>query len=184
MSFTAKKYSGVAQQTDGKRELTSVDKNWERWLDNHGDRIFRLSLRLCGGCHADAEDLTQEALIAAFQSRPRFAGRAKVTTYLHAVTVNCWRKRLRSAPPPTLALLETEAAPQNVIHQHFTRLSLDAAVAQLSQAQREAFVLVKAEGLTHKEAAQVLGVPQGTVQSRVHEATLRLRTLLSEEDFR
>ena len=107
-----------------------------------------------------------------------------MTTYLHAVTVNCWRKRLRSAPPPTLALLETEAAPQDVIHQHFTRLSLDAAVAQLSQAQREAFVLVKAEGLTHKEAAQVLGVPQGTVQSRVHEAILRLRTLLSEEDFR
>ncbi len=161
-----------------------MDKNWERWLDSHGDRIFRLSLRLCGGCYADAEDLTQEALIAAFQSRPRFAGRAKLATFLHAVALNCWRKRLRSAPPQALPLLETDTAPGNAISAHLTRLSLDAAVAQLSEAQREAFVLVKAEGLTHKEAAAVLGVPQGTVQSRVHEAILRLRTLLSEEDFR
>jgi RNA polymerase sigma-70 factor, ECF subfamily len=161
-----------------------VDKNWERWLDNHGDRVFRLSLRLCAGCYADAEDLAQEALIAAFQSRPRFAGRAKVTTFLHAVTVNCWRKRLRAAPPQALPLLDTDSTPGNVIAAHLTRLSLDAAVAQLTEHQRAAFVLVKAEGLTHKEAAALLGVPQGTVQSRVHDAILRLRELLSEEDFR
>ncbi len=42
---------------------------------------------------------------------------------------------------------------------------------------------MKAEGLTHREAAEVVGVPQGTVQSRVHEAILRLRTLLSEEEL-
>ncbi|MCX6367051.1 MAG: RNA polymerase sigma factor [Armatimonadetes bacterium] len=100
-----------------------MDKNWERWLDSHGDRIFRLSLRLCGGCYADAEDLTQEALIAAFQSRPRFAGRAKLATFLHAVALNCWRKRLRSAPPQALPLLETDTAPGNAISAHLTRLS-------------------------------------------------------------
>jgi len=155
-----------------------VRTTWEQFIDTHGDRLFRLSLRLSAGSYADAEDLAQEALIAAYQSLPRFAGRARLTTYLYALTLNCWRKRCRAEGVRPLPLKDQEVvAPDSTLE----RLVLDAALAQLTEAQREAFVLVKAEGLTSKEAAAVLKVPQGTVQSRVHEATLRLRTLLSEE---
>jgi RNA polymerase sigma-70 factor (ECF subfamily) len=52
----------------------------------------------------------------------------------------------------------------------------------LTPRQRAAFVLVKVEGLKYREAAEALGVPQGTVQSDVHAATLRLRAALSPAD--
>lgn len=156
--------------------------SWDRFLEAHGDRLFRLSLRLSAGCHADAEDLAQEALLAAYQSLPHFAGRARLTTYLYSITLNCWRKRHRRDGERLIPLKDDELAGGSALDTLLTRLSLDAAMAQLTEVQREAFVLVKAEGLTSKEAAAVLKVPQGTVQSRVHDATLRLRALLSEEE--
>ncbi len=61
------------------------------------------------------------------------------------------------------------------------RMTLEAALATLPSELYEAFVLVKSEGLKYREAALVLGVPQGTVQSRVHDAVQKLRVLLQEE---
>jgi len=59
-------------------------------------------------------------------------------------------------------------------------LALSCALAALPPDLREAFLLVKAEGLKYREAAQVLEIPQGTVQFRVHQASRRLRVLLTE----
>ena len=59
-------------------------------------------------------------------------------------------------------------------------VSLTCALAALPPDLREAFLLVKAEGLTSREAAQVLDIPQGTVQWQVHQASRRLRALLTE----
>jgi RNA polymerase sigma-70 factor, ECF subfamily len=162
-----------------REETQRVDKEWEAWLDNYGDRLFRLSLRLCNGCHADAEDLVQEALIAAFQSRPKFSGRAKQSTYVHAITLNCWRKRLRRKLSFT-PLTGNEIS--DSYGSSLAKLTLDAALETLTIDQREAFVLVKSEGLTYKEAAAILKIPQGTIQSRVFDATQRLRLFLTEEN--
>lgn len=152
--------------------------------DAHADWVFRLCLRLCGGCHADAEDVAQETLIAAFRSLPRFAGRAQVTTWLYTVTMRTWRKSRSRYGPDTLPLEEAEAAtPRNaLLSACLVRLSTEAALRALPGPLREAFVLVKAEGLTHREAAARLEIPQGTVQWRVHEAARRLRRTLSEEE--
>ena len=62
-----------------------------------------------------------------------------------------------------------------------TRISLQSALAALPDAVREAFLLVKAEGLKCREAAAVLGIPEGTVKYRVHQAVILLRELLDEE---
>ena len=159
-----------------------------RLYDQHGDMVFRLSLRLCGGCVADAEDLAQDALIAAFQGFPRFAGRARVTTWLYTVTVRAWQKRRAREDPETLPLREEDHARlslavgrEDVLSAHLTRLTIDAAISGLPDTLREAFVLVKCEELTHREAARVLGLPQGTIQARVHEAARRLRVAIGGE---
>jgi RNA polymerase sigma-70 factor (ECF subfamily) len=150
-------------------------------LLEHKDRVYRLALRLSAGCVAEAEDITQEALVAALRTFPLFLGKARLTTWLHTVTVRTWRARQKRSPLKTESLDErTRAVPEDIA----LRLDLDHALCALPEAQREAFVLVKAEGWTHKEAAKILGVPQGTVQARVFEATRRLRELLSEESIK
>ncbi|WP_395094981.1 RNA polymerase sigma factor [Armatimonas sp.] len=150
-------------------------------LLEHKDRIYRLALRLSAGCVSEAEDITQETLLAALKTLPLFLGRARLTTWLHTITIRTWRARQKRLPLKTESLDESEGiAPEDIA----LRLDLDRAIRTLSGSQREAFVLVKAEGWTHKEAAKILGVPQGTVQARVFEATRRLRELLSEEEIK
>ena len=150
-------------------------------LLEHKDRIYRLALRLSAGCVAEAEDITQEALLAALKTLPLFLGKARLTTWLYTITVRTWRARQKRTRLETVALSEREGSASL---DFALRLDLDRALCALPLSQREAFVLVKAEGWTHKEAAKILGVPQGTVQARVFEATRRLRELLSEENIK
>lgn len=164
---------------------TDSDKTrFDRLYDAHADWLFRLCLRLCGYCHAEAEDLAQEVLVAVFQSLPRFAGRARLTTWMYAVAVRTWRKHQSRRPPPSfsLSMADEGSTPTTELENRLTRLSVDTALATLPDPLREVFVLVKAEGLTHKEAAHLLGIPIGTAQARVHEAARRLRIALSEEE--
>jgi RNA polymerase sigma-70 factor (ECF subfamily) len=146
-------------------------------LEACADRVFRLCLHLTGGCHADAEDLAQDTLIAGFASLPRFAGRAQLTTYLHTIAVHSWRRQCLRRER-TVAVRESDGGHDD---DPLLRLSLEHAIDALPLPLREAFTLVKIERLTHREAARVLGVPQGTVQSRVHDAVHRLRAALTEE---
>ncbi|MGC4045504.1 MAG: RNA polymerase sigma factor [Armatimonas sp.] len=116
---------------------------------------------------------------AAWRGHHRFLGRARQSTWLHAIAINLWRKRLAQKQP--VESLEEDRHGADPMQIEITKLTLDRALLALPATLREAFVLVKAEGLTHKEAAQALGIPQGTVQSRVFDATRQLRVLLSEE---
>jgi len=164
-----------------------VDRDQTRFdalYDAHADWLFRLCLRLSGYCHTEAEDLAQEVLVAVYQSLPRFANRARLTTWLYAVAIRTWRKHLARRPPPSLPLEDTDQSPIGAdgMADRLTRVSVEAALIALPDPLREAFLLVKADGLTHKEAAHLLGIPIGTVQARVHEAARRLRLALSEEE--
>jgi RNA polymerase sigma-70 factor, ECF subfamily len=169
------------------RELVRRFRNgeagaFERLYDEYGDRVYRFCFRLCGQA-ADAEDLTQEVFIAAYQGLDRFAGRSSLATWLYRIALYRWRG-LQGAAPPTVPLeLEPEgtAAVPDPAPSRIERLSLESAIARLPESLRDAFLLVKSEGLKYREAARVLGVPQGTVQSRVHDAIVRLRVLLAEE---
>jgi RNA polymerase sigma-70 factor, ECF subfamily len=149
----------------------------------YGDRIYRFCYRLCGHA-ADAEDLAQDVFLAAFQGLARFEGRSSVATWLYRIALYRWQRLHGGQRPETLAIteeLEVAATAPDPAFVSMERLSLDHAVAALAPALREAFLLVKVEGLKYREAAAALGIPQGTVQSRVHDATMRLRELLAGE---
>lgn len=147
----------------------------------YGDRIYRFCFRL-GGSVSDAEDLTQEVFLAAYQGLDRFEGRSSVQTWLYRIALNCWRNSCRAPRLDTTDIdTVTQAGPG--LEQSVTdNIALTCALAALPPDLREAFLLVKAEGLKYREAAQVLNIPQGTVQFRVHQASRRLRVLLSEEE--
>ncbi len=167
-------------QSEDQRLKPDPRADFPALYQKYGDRIYRFCYRLSGSA-SDAEDLTQEVFLAAFQGAGRFEGRATVQTWLYRIALNCWR-HARRAPRLDTATLEDAAHPGPGLEQAVTdAASLTCALAALPPDLREAFLLVKAEGLTHCEAAQVLDIPLGTVQFRVHQASRRLRVLLTEE---
>lgn len=161
------------------------ERGFQEFYNQHGSRIYRFCLRLCGSV-SEAEDLTQEVFLAAFQGQAKFQGRSSVQTWLYQIALNCRRHSARTPRPVTVSISD-DAAPSSgpSLEQSITdSVALTCALSALPPDLRETFLLVRAEGLKYKEAAEVLGVPLGTVQWRVHEASRRLRGLLTEEDAR
>lgn len=150
------------------------------FYQKYGDRMYRFCYRLCGSA-SDAEDLTQEVFLAAFQGAGRFQGRSSVQTWLYRIALNCWRHSRRASRLDTSPLEDVTQAGPGLEQAVTNSVTLTCALAALTPDLREAFLLVKAEGLTYREAAQALDIPQGTVQWQVHQASRRLRVLLTEE---
>jgi RNA polymerase sigma-70 factor, ECF subfamily len=158
--------------------------SFEALYDRYGNRVYRFCFRLCGHT-ADAEDLTQEVFVAAYQGLERFEGRSTLATWLLRIALFRWKRLYGRGQPETVPLdegLEVAGTAPDPAFVGVERLLLDQALATLSPDLHEAFLLVKVEGLKYREAAVVLGLPQGTVQSRVHDAMVRMRAVLADEE--
>ncbi|MDR3708437.1 MAG: RNA polymerase sigma factor [Capsulimonadaceae bacterium] len=158
----------------------AVSARCQRLYAEHGERIYRYCYRLTGRA-SDAEDLTQEVFVAAYQGWDRFEQRSSVLTWLYKIALYRWRRALTQVRAAQSSIAEdakdVSGDPERLSVQ---RILLDNALAQLPDDLLDAFVLVKAEGLKYREAAIALDIPQGTVQWRVSEAVHRLRALLSD----
>lgn len=146
----------------------------ERLFDQHGEAVFRFAFRLSGN-RSQAEDITSETILAALQVISKVGEGGLSRAYLFGISLNKWR-RSRSAPlEPIPDMVAAEAVDIEGM------MDLEKAYRLLPRILKEAFVLVKAEGFTAKEAAAILNVPQGTVQSRVHEAVQQMRISLTSD---
>ena len=137
------------------------------------------------GSRTEAEDLTQEVFLAAFRGAERFHGQSRLLTWLLAIAVRRWRDRQRRPQAPQAPYEDALFLPSgasSAADQAIASLSLQSALQELSPALREAFLLVAAQGLTHREAAEVLERPLGTVKWQVAEATKRLRVFLQAQE--
>ena len=145
----------------------------------HRDRLWAVALRTCGE-REEAADAVQDALLSAYRSAASYRGQAQVTTWLHRVVVNACLDRLRrGGARPTVPLPEHEpAAPGDALGARETALDVQAALAALPVEQRVALVLVDLSGLPVAQAADVLGVPVGTVTSRCARGRARLAVAL------
>ena len=137
----------------------------------------------------DAEDLMQDTLLRAFRSIESFDGRyprAWLLTIMRNAEVNRTRRRrpeLLDDPDATLErLLATESRdtvlPEDIVSEQFDGAVADAFRA-LPDKFRRVLELVDLDGLSYAETAQVLGIPEGTVMSRVHRARKRIRDRLA-----
>jgi RNA polymerase sigma-70 factor, ECF subfamily len=149
--------------------------------------LYRVALSLAGQ-PADAEDLVQDTLIRAYRAIDRFDGahpRAWLLTILRHTHLNRVRGRravLVREGDSVEATLETVGNPfpsaeEVVVSETFEAVVAEA-MAALPEKHRQLVSLVDIEGLTYQEAADALGVPRGTVMSRVHRARARIRTRL------
>jgi RNA polymerase sigma-70 factor (ECF subfamily) len=145
----------------------------------HRDRLWAVALRTLGD-REEAADAVQEALLSAFRRADTFRGDSAVTTWLHRIVVNACLDRIRRrSARPTTPLGDIDP-PQRGDESAAAelRIDVDRALGSLPDGQRLALVLVDLQGLPVAEAAQILGVAEGTVKSRCARGRAALAPLL------
>jgi len=160
------------------------------WLDS----VYRFSLRLTDGREAEAEDLTQETFLRAYRHWSTYTPGTSCRSWLFTICRNAFLRtqerrgrrpeRLQSelaydieAVASTVALQDlAEADPERRFFDSIVDAEVTAAIAKLPDSFRDAVVLSDLENLSYQEVADVLGVPVGTVKSRLY----RGRRLLAE----
>lgn len=184
-----------------RRVAADEPRAFERLVERVLPRLLGY-LRRLGADSATAEDCAQEVLLKVYRARAAYEPRARFLTYLLHVARNAWIDWVRhrrlgpaqvsldrtrgdedegdsaslgarlaaSGPPPTEAAGLSDLRP-----------ALARALSRLSPEHREAFVLAHLDTLRYEEIASILGVPVGTVKSRVHTATRLLREDLSRQ---
>ncbi len=146
----------------------------------HEDRVFAICLRMLRDREA-ALDATQETFITVFRKVDRFSGHSAFSTWLYRVAVNtCYDQARRRGRRPTEPLPQEGGPPDErtatALDSAELRPDLEAALAHLPPEFRSAVVLCDAQGLSLQTAAEIMGIPVGTVKSRV----FRGRRLLAE----
>ncbi len=130
--------------------------------------VWRLSFHLVRS-ETVADDVTQEALVRAYRFLPRYRGDSKFSTWLFSITRNCALDELRRAERRwrLAGRVERDVAASG---DHSVRVEVREALGGLPVALREPVVLIDMFGASYAEVASMLGVPLGTVKSRVHRA--------------
>jgi RNA polymerase sigma-70 factor (ECF subfamily) len=124
-----------------------------------------------------ADDLVQDTLVRALRSKSLFHG-GEIRSWLYTILINLNRNRLRSlARRPAFSSLDDNDAP-NLAGPEAGGRDIERALATLVEDQRNALLLVVLEGLTYRDAAEVQGVPIGTVMSRLARARVQIKNYL------
>ena len=169
---------------------------FHEWVERYGPGLFRLAVSLSGN-RLDAEDLCQETFAAAFRGFKNFGGRASIRTWLTSILMRraakLWRKERharralsldrsaglcdegRQDPGGALAERLSVGSATVAVDQ---RLDVMEVIRGLAPEFRDAIVLREIEGMSYQEIADVLAVPRGTVESRLHRGRAELRVKL------
>jgi RNA polymerase sigma-70 factor, ECF subfamily len=166
--------------------LVSRAQKGDRWafeqlVDRHQHRLFTLAARLLGSAD-DAGDAVQEAFIRAWLGLPSFRGGARFSTWLHRICVNAVHdqraKARRTEPSPEI----DPADPHDSFAQQELSRELQQALNSLEEDYRTAVVLYDVLGCSYAEIAELSGVPEGTVKSRIFRGRKRLAEILGTKD--
>ena len=157
--------------------------------------VYRLAYRMLRNKN-EAEDVVQEVFIQVWQQRTNFRELSHYSTWIYRITTNkCidyLRARKRRAIMEWLKFSvavdiftpnepsDTTTNPLESIHRKEQRLALNAAIASLPVMQQTAFVLLKMEGLTQKEAATILNITEKALESLLQRANKSLRKKLEK----
>lgn len=175
--------SKVSELDDGflvTRAQAGDRRAFSELVRRHQSSVYRVCYRVLGD-REDARDATQEAFVRAFRRLDSFEGRSAFRTWMLRVAMNvslnerAKRKELPSQDmlPDPLPDPEAEVIASEQVDRLHRALQL------IEPDQRAAIVLHDLEGLTYEEAAQTLGVPEGTVKSWAHRGRRRLKELLT-----
>lgn len=187
----------LVDQAKAERQKGANGQAFGTLVRRYQRRIFRLAFHLVR-TGAEAEDVTQETFVRAYQALDRFDGRSEPFTWLYRIAVNLSLNTLRARkasrdstpsddPRIEALLLETRPSqggdPATATQQRQLAVALCDGIDALSDTLRTTLILVCVDGLGHEDAAKILGCPEGTVAWRVHEARRKLREYLASRGF-
>jgi len=167
------------------RVLEGDHDAFDQIMRNHEDRVFSVCLRIMGN-REHALDATQETFLTAFRKASQFKGNAALGTWIYRIAVNtCYdhlrkQKRRRADPMPD-RLDPADHSAEDAVESAGLRPEIERALAAISPEFRSAVVLSDIEGMSLPEVAEVLGVPVGTVKSRVFRGRRLLATELGNQ---
>ena len=172
------------------------EESFAALVEQNQGRIYNLALRMTGNPD-DALELSQEAFLNAWKGLGKFQGDSSFATWLYRLTSNVCidflrREKRRNALSMTISLDDEEEARQAELpderfspHVEAERRerqeTLRAGLSTLSAEHRRVLILRELEGLSYGEIAQVLGLEEGTVKSRIARARLALRNYLKKQ---
>jgi RNA polymerase sigma-70 factor, ECF subfamily len=157
-------------------------------VDRHARAIFRLACRMIGN-EQDADDVVQETFLRAFRQIGRFESRANFGTWLYRIAVNCSLDLLRQRPrrveeqpaedpEEPVADCDTSASPERLALSGEVQAKVDAALRDLSDAERAAFLLRHFEGQSIEEIGRALGLRTSATKHTVFRAVRKMRRAL------
>lgn len=161
----------------------------EELFERHGGRIHRILARLGFVAARDLDDMVQATFLEVQRSALRFDRRASAATWIAGIAMNLARHHARGEARRRSAMAKVaddSATPawrwpdEQAAHRQFLA-RLQSGYDELPQGLRTVFALCDLEGMRGVDAARVLGVPEGTVWRRLHQARLRLRACLDAD---
>jgi RNA polymerase sigma-70 factor (ECF subfamily) len=153
---------------------------FEALVRKHTGVVYAHALRFFGEQSA-AEDTVQEVFIKVYRSIDTFDERSRFSTWLYRVTRNTCLDQVRAGrrrPQPIDPVDIAATVPGDLADQVALSASVEAAMRALSPEDRDALSAIALFGLSYEEASQALGVPAGTVKSRVFRARRSLSATL------
>jgi RNA polymerase sigma-70 factor, ECF subfamily len=148
----------------------------------HQGALVNFFLR--SGAYAESEDLAQETFVRLFRYRNRYQATARFSTFLYVLARNVWsdrgRKLHRQERLTEELQMQASIVGETGEAQPGRALDAESALDRLSPKLREVLVLNIYQGLRYQEVADILGIPLGTVKSRINLALQTLRELLHE----
>ena len=192
--------SKAPSTTAGAEELQSVDRAMHRYADGDDSAFsevftvlaprLRTFLWRLGGSAELAEDLTQETLIRIHHARGSFSEGRRVAPWAYAIARNCYISHVRASQTKLasasgdLDKLELASGPESSgeeasIAQQSARV-VERALASMTEARREAFILLRYEGMSVAAAAQIVGITEGALKIRAFHAYEIIRGALDE----
>jgi len=189
----------LADDADVARAREGDHSAFRSLVERHERRAYGLALRVLRHEEA-ARDAVQEAFLRVYSALRRFEGRSAFGTWLHRVVLNvCLDAKRRDRSSRELAwedetttdVVDTElglpvaaatsdgAEPERALTRSELRRHLAEAIEALPEAARSTLLLREVDGLSYAEIAQALGIPKGTVMSRLHYARRRVQDVLA-----
>jgi len=165
----------------------------QEFVERYKKQIYFLALDLTGN-HYDAEDLSQDVFLKAFNAVKKFRGDSKLSSWLHRITVNTYLDERRKKSFRIMKINEpmdqnfhelaiTDSTPQTDLERKRLQQEIDQALNSLSPQQKSVFVLRHYKDLKLREIADVLQLSEGTVKSVLFRAIRKLQEALSSYRF-
>jgi len=155
---------------------------FERLYREHAGRVYGLCLRMTRDPQL-AEDCTQDTFINAWRALPKFQTRSSLSTWLHRIAVNVSLAKRRKSPPAEPVAEDDEGGGGSdfSLETPVEVREIEDAIGELPEGARDALVLHGLYGYSHGEAAQMLGIAEGTCKAQLHRARRLLRERLGVE---